>query len=57
MSAADEPVTIDLDRRSFMKASALAGGIFLGGGVTGHVLGTQEEQEDDGVPEGKRRRR
>ncbi|ADB61230.1 molybdopterin oxidoreductase [Haloterrigena turkmenica DSM 5511] len=53
MSAADEPVTIDLDRRSFMKASALAGGIFLGGGVTGHVLGTQEEQEDDGVPEGE----
>ncbi|WP_339103168.1 molybdopterin-dependent oxidoreductase [Haloterrigena salinisoli] len=53
MSAADEPVTIDLDRRSFMKASALAGGLFLGGGVTGHVLGTQEEQEDDGVPEGE----
>ncbi|QSW99288.1 molybdopterin-dependent oxidoreductase [Haloterrigena alkaliphila] len=52
MSAADEPVTIDLDRRSFVKASALAGGIFLGGGVTGHVLGTQEDQ-DDGVPEGE----
>ncbi|PSP60620.1 hypothetical protein BRC77_15465, partial [Halobacteriales archaeon QH_8_64_26] len=30
-----EPVSLDLDRRSFMKASALAGGLALGGGATG----------------------
>jgi formate dehydrogenase major subunit len=33
-----EPVSLDLDRRSFMKASALAGGIALGGGITGQTL-------------------
>ncbi|MGZ0746912.1 molybdopterin-dependent oxidoreductase [Haloparvum sp. AD34] len=38
-----EPVTIDLDRRSFMKASALAGAVALGGGTTGQVLGAEEE--------------
>ncbi|WP_129112835.1 molybdopterin-dependent oxidoreductase [Halegenticoccus tardaugens] len=43
-----EPVTIDLDRRSFLKASALAGAVALGGGATGHVLG-QDEEEPDGV--------
>ncbi|SEV85006.1 molybdopterin-dependent oxidoreductase [Natrinema salifodinae] len=48
MSGAGDPVTIDLDRRSFMKASALAGGLFLGGGVTGHVL-SQEEEGEEGV--------
>ncbi|RKD95571.1 molybdopterin-dependent oxidoreductase [Halopiger aswanensis] len=54
MSAGEDPVTIDLDRRSFVKASALAGGVFLGGGAAGHALGgTQEEQGDDGVPEGQ----
>ncbi|MFC4541582.1 molybdopterin-dependent oxidoreductase [Halosolutus amylolyticus] len=46
MSTDQEPVTIDLDRRSFVKASALAGGLFLGGGVTGHVLGGAQEDED-----------
>jgi formate dehydrogenase major subunit len=43
-----EPVTIDLDRRSFMKASALAGGVALGGGVTGQVFGAAEEASDGG---------
>ncbi|MFD1570672.1 molybdopterin-dependent oxidoreductase [Halorubrum laminariae] len=42
-----EPVTLDLDRRSFMKASALAGAVAFGGGTTGQVLG--QEEESDGV--------
>jgi len=42
-----EPVTIDLDRRSFLKASALAGAVALGGGASGQVLGQAEEE--DGV--------
>ncbi|MFB6196001.1 MAG: molybdopterin-dependent oxidoreductase, partial [Haloplanus sp.] len=33
-----EPVSIDLDRRSFMKASALAGAVALGGGGAGRAL-------------------
>ncbi|MFC4439247.1 MULTISPECIES: molybdopterin-dependent oxidoreductase [Natrialbaceae] len=43
-----EPVTLDLDRRSFMKASALAGATILGSGATGHVL-SDDEDETDGV--------
>ena len=43
-----EPVTIDLDRRSFMKASALAGAVALGGGATGRVLGQDEEESGVG---------
>ncbi|MFC6717704.1 molybdopterin-dependent oxidoreductase [Natrialbaceae archaeon GCM10025810] len=49
--AQSEPVTLDLDRRAFVKASALAGGMILGGGAGGHVLG-QEDREDDGIAEG-----
>ncbi|WP_340641047.1 twin-arginine translocation signal domain-containing protein, partial [Haloarcula hispanica] len=30
MSTQQDPVSLDLDRRSFMKASALAGGVALG---------------------------
>jgi formate dehydrogenase major subunit len=40
-----EPVSLDLDRRSFMKASALAGGLALGGGVTGHALAQESGEE------------
>ncbi|WP_101298271.1 molybdopterin-dependent oxidoreductase [Halegenticoccus soli] len=43
-----EPVSLDLDRRSFMKASALAGTVALGGGGAGQVLA----QGDDGEPDG-----
>lgn len=39
-----EPVSLDLDRRSFMKASALAGGLALGGAGAGQTLA----QEGDG---------
>ncbi|WP_152607283.1 molybdopterin oxidoreductase family protein, partial [Natrinema salifodinae] len=43
-----EPVTLDLDRRSFMKATALAGATILGSGATGHVL-SDDEEEPTGV--------
>ncbi|MFB6123930.1 MAG: molybdopterin-dependent oxidoreductase, partial [Haloferacaceae archaeon] len=33
-----EPVSLDLDRRSFLKASALAGAVALGGGGAGQAL-------------------
>jgi len=36
---------LDLDRRSFMKASALAGGLALGGGATGHALAQEGGEE------------
>ncbi|WP_458209999.1 molybdopterin-dependent oxidoreductase [Haladaptatus sp. NG-SE-30] len=45
-----EPVSLDLDRRSFMKASALAGAVSLGGGIGGQVLAQDEGGEDE--PEG-----
>jgi len=43
-----EPVSLDLDRRSFMKASALAGAVALGGGGVGQAL-AQEDGEVDGT--------
>ena len=42
------PVSLDLDRRSFMKASALAGAVALGGGGVGQTL-AQEDGEVDGT--------
>ncbi|WP_435185902.1 formate dehydrogenase subunit alpha [Halobellus sp. EA9] len=42
-----EPVSLDLDRRSFLKASALAGGLTLAGGGVGQAL-AQGEGEVDG---------
>jgi formate dehydrogenase major subunit len=42
-----EPVTLDLDRRSFMKASALAGGVVLGGAAGGHALSQDEEEQGE----------
>ncbi|MFC7199872.1 molybdopterin oxidoreductase family protein [Halospeciosus flavus] len=44
-----EPVSLDLDRRSFMKASALAGALALGGGATGRALAEGDEGEPDGA--------
>ncbi len=38
MSSQQEPVSLDLDRRSFMKASALAGSLVLAGSGAGHAL-------------------
>lgn len=42
-----EPVSLDLDRRSFVKASALAGAVALGGGATGQTLAQGGEGETD----------
>ncbi|WP_224268096.1 formate dehydrogenase subunit alpha [Haloprofundus salinisoli] len=44
-----EPVSLDLDRRSFMKASALAGALALGGSATGQVLAQSESDEEGGA--------
>jgi formate dehydrogenase major subunit len=44
-----EPVSLDLDRRSFLKASALAGAVALGGGAAGRTLAQNEEEGPDGV--------
>ncbi|QLG61394.1 formate dehydrogenase subunit alpha [Halorarum salinum] len=43
-----EPVSLDLDRRTFVKASALAGAVALGGGGAGHAL-AQSDDETDGT--------
>ena len=43
-----EPVSLDLDRRSFLKASALAGAVALGGAGAGQAL-SQNEGETDGT--------
>ncbi|MFB6157140.1 MAG: molybdopterin-dependent oxidoreductase, partial [Haloferacaceae archaeon] len=49
-----EPVSLDLDRRSFMKASALAGAVALSGGGAGQAL-AQGGGEAEGVDtEGQR---
>ena len=42
-----EPVSLDLDRRSFLKASALAGAVALGGGATGQTLAQSSESSGD----------
>lgn len=47
-----EPVSLDLDRRSFMKASALAGGLALTGAGVGHTLAQGGEGEEDGTDTG-----
>jgi formate dehydrogenase major subunit len=44
-----EPVTLDLDRRSFMKASALAGAVALGGGAAGRTLAQDDEDDKPGT--------
>lgn len=44
-----EPVSLDLDRRSFLKASALAGAVALGGGAAGQTLAQNEEDEKPGT--------
>ena len=44
-----EPVSLDLDRRSFLKASALAGAVALGGGGAGRALARTEEGDEDGT--------
>ncbi|MFA9518247.1 molybdopterin-dependent oxidoreductase [Halopenitus sp. H-Gu1] len=41
-----EPVSLDLDRRSFMKASAMAGAVALGGSATGQALQQESEETD-----------
>jgi formate dehydrogenase major subunit len=48
-----EPVSLDLDRRSFMKASALAGAVALGGGVTGRALAQGDDEVDGADTEGE----
>jgi len=42
-----EPVSLDLDRRSFLKASALAGALPLRGGAAGQVLAAGHEEVDE----------
>ncbi|MFC7224864.1 formate dehydrogenase subunit alpha [Halalkalicoccus sp. GCM10025322] len=44
-----EPVTLDLDRRSFLKASALAGAVALGGAGAGQTLAQDDEEEKPGT--------
>ncbi|QDX41398.1 molybdopterin-dependent oxidoreductase [Salarchaeum sp. JOR-1] len=44
-----EPVSLDLDRRSFMKASAVAGALALGGSGAGQVLAENGDGETDGT--------
>ncbi|MDT3436484.1 formate dehydrogenase subunit alpha [Haloarcula sp. 1CSR25-25] len=46
MSTQQEPVSLDLDRRSFMKASALAGGVALGVSGAGRALQESGEETD-----------
>ncbi|MFB6302834.1 MAG: molybdopterin-dependent oxidoreductase [Haloferacaceae archaeon] len=48
-----EPVSLDLDRRSFMKASALAGTVALGGGGVGQALAQGGGEVDGRDTEGE----
>ncbi len=48
-----EPVSLDLDRRSFLKASALAGAVALGGGGAGQALAAGDEGVDGTDVEGE----
>ncbi|MFB6221138.1 MAG: molybdopterin-dependent oxidoreductase, partial [Halolamina sp.] len=48
-----EPVSLDLDRRSFLKASALAGAVALGGGGAGQALAAGEGEADGTDDEGE----
>ncbi|WP_435194187.1 formate dehydrogenase subunit alpha [Natronomonas sp. EA1] len=48
-----EPVSLDLDRRSFMKASALAGAVALGGGGAGQALAANDGEVDGTDTEGE----
>jgi len=46
MSTQQEPVSLDLDRRSFMKASALAGAVALGASGAGQALQAGDGETD-----------
>ncbi|ADJ16370.1 molybdopterin-dependent oxidoreductase [Halalkalicoccus jeotgali] len=48
-----EPVSLDLDRRSFLKASALAGAVALGGGAAGQTLAQSEDEGEGTTPDGE----
>ena len=48
-----EPVSLDLDRRSFLKASALAGAVALGGGGAGQALAAGDGEVDGADEEGE----
>ncbi|MFW5958539.1 MAG: formate dehydrogenase subunit alpha [Natronomonas sp.] len=51
MSTNTKPVSLDLDRRSFMKASALAGIAGLGVGGAGQALSQETQADQDASPD------